>query len=140
MTALDHIGLSVGDLDGQAAWYTAALGLRALPPLVSEAAGIRTQYLVAPDGQWAIELLERAGSRPGLQAASPSEAILTRGYGHLCVRVDDVDAAWARLLGVGARAVTDPGPSPMSGLPIAYVADPEGNLIELIERPEPLGS
>ena len=140
MTTLDHVGLSVGALDAQAAWYEHALRLRALPPLENAAAGIRTQYLVDPDGGWALELLERAGSHPGLQAGSPSEAILTRGYGHVCLRVDDVDAGYARLLEAGAVGIAPPGASPMSGLWLAFVADPEGNLIELIARPAPLGS
>ncbi|MDN3310195.1 VOC family protein [Microbacterium oryzae] len=138
MTALDHIGLSVADLHGQARWYERALGLRALPPLGSTAAGIRTQYLVDPDEGWAIELVERTGSQPGLQATSPAEAIMTRGYGHICLRVKELDALYEHLLEAGARAISPPGASPMSGLPIAFVADPEGNLLELIARPSPL--
>ncbi len=139
MPALDHIGLSVGDLDAQASWYAAALGMTALPPLGNEALGVRTQYLVAADG-WAIELLERTGSVPGLQAKNPSDAILTRGYGHLCLRVADVDATFASLLAAGAVPIAAPGASPMSGLRLAFVADPEGNLIEVLGRPEPLSA
>ncbi|MFT4212057.1 MAG: VOC family protein [Microbacterium sp.] len=137
MTELDHVGLSVGDLDAQSVWYAQALGLTALPPLANPALGVRTQYLVDADG-WALELLERAGSAPGLQATSPSDAILTRGYGHICLRVADVDAAYGRLLDAGAAPIAPPGASPMSGLRLAFVADPEGNLIELLARPEPL--
>ncbi|GAA5026759.1 VOC family protein [Microbacterium fluvii] len=138
MTALDHVGLSVADLDAQAAWYADALGLVPTPAMSNPAIGVRTQYLVDPEDGWAIELLERVGSNPGLQASSPTEAILTRGYGHLCLRVADVAARFAALVAGGARVISAPGPSPMSGLILAYVADPEGNLIEVIERPVPL--
>lgn len=140
MTALDHVGLSVGDLDAQADWYVRVLGLRALPPLSALQAGMRTQYLVDPDDGWALELLERAGSVPGERATSPGESLLTHGYGHVCLRVADVASRFAAVVDAGASAIAPPGPSPMSGLPVAFVADPEGNLIELIQRAAPLSA
>ncbi|MFV0372967.1 VOC family protein [Microbacterium sp.] len=138
MTALDHVGVSVGDLDAQAAWYVGALGLLALPPTVKPDAGMRTQFLVDPVDGWALELLERQGSQPQVRAQSPADSMRVHGYGHLCLRVDDVATHYAALVAAGAGEITPPGPSPMSGLPVAFVADPEGNLIELIQRPAPL--
>lgn len=140
MPALDHIGLSVADLDAQAAWYADALGLTLLPQATNPALGVRARYLLDTEHGWALELLERVGSRPGLHATNPSDAILTRGYGHVCLRVDDVDAVYAELTAAGAAAIAAPGASPLSGLRLAFVADPEGNLIELISRPRPLAA
>lgn len=138
MTLLDHIGLSVGDLDAQAEWYAEALSLTrtgsgGLPDL-----GVRVVFLTDPDHGWSLELLERTGSAPGLQAPDPPTALLTRGYGHICLRVDGrLDDAYARLLGAGAVSRMAPGPSPEPGVQIAFVADPEGNLIELMDRGDP---
>lgn len=138
MTALDHIGLVVGDLDAQATWYQGALGLE--PGMSSGIAelGIRVLFLTDPEHRWKLELLEREGSVPGLQAPDPPTALLTRGYGHICVRVDgQLDAAYQRLLAAGATTRMSPGASPEPGVRIAFVADPEGNLIELMDRDTP---
>ena len=45
--------------------------------------------------------------------------------------VDDVDAAFRDLVDAGATAVTEPGDRPW-GQRTAYVADPDGYLIELV--------
>ncbi|CAN5342921.1 VOC family protein [soil metagenome] len=135
----DHVGLSVADLDAQASWYAAAFGLEQSTPFAIESLELRGTFLVAPGGL-AIELLERRGSRPGIQARDQAEALLTRGYGHLCLRVDDVDALHARLLDHGATERMPPGPAPEPGVRMSFVGDPEGNLIELLDRGGPVGS
>lgn len=140
MTALDHVGLSVADLDGQAQWYSAALGLTILEPGSVPALGLRVVFLVDPVDGWALELLHRPGSVPGKRATSAPDAVLTQGYGHICLRVSNVDELYARLLAAGATSIMTPGPSPVSGVRMAYVADPEGHLIEMLDRPGPPGS
>lgn len=131
---VDHVGLSVADLDAQRDWYAAAFGLTSTEPFAIPAVGIRGCFLVGLPGI-AIELLERAGSAHGAVAASPPDALLTQGWGHLCLRVDDVDAHFERLVDAGARVIQEPGPSPEPGCRFAFVTDPEGNFIELLDRP-----
>jgi lactoylglutathione lyase len=131
----DHIGVSVGDLDAQAAWYRDGFDLREADPFDIPALGIRGTFLIGDDGGLAIELLEREGSKPGLQAPDQATALLTRGYGHICLRVDDVDATFAKLIGLGAGERMPPQAAPEPGIRICFVSDPEGNLIELIDRP-----
>ncbi len=84
-----------------------------------------------------LELLHRPGGRPGLRADTPPEAVLTEGFGHLAFDVAGLDAEFDRLVALGARPVMPPRPSPEPGVRMAFVADPEGNLVELLERPEP---
>ena len=48
--------------------------------------------------------------------------------------VTDLDAGFHRAVARGARPVMPPGPSPEAGVRMAFVADPEGNLIELMQR------
>lgn len=139
MTHLDHIGLAVADLDAQARWYTEALGLTASSPFEIAALGIRGVFVVDPDEHWAIELLAREGSSAGLQAADPPTALLTRGYGHICLRVADVDETYDRLIAAGATDRMSPQPAPEAGVRMAFVADPEGHLIELLDRAWPVG-
>lgn len=140
MTALDHIGLSVADLDAQAEWYSSALGLERREPGGIPAVGLRVVFLVDPEEGWAIELLHRPGSEHPPLATSAPEHVLTQGYGHICLRVADVDGLHDRLVAAGAASILPPGESPVSGVRMAFVADPEGNFIEMLDRPGPPGA
>lgn len=135
----DHVGLSVADLDAQTKWYSEALGLRVSTPFEIAPIQLRGVFLVGQNGL-AIELLQRTGSQPGLQAANPAEALLTQGYGHICLRIEDVDTMHAQLLAAGASERMAPQQSPEAGVRMSFVADPEGNLIELLDRKGPVGS
>lgn len=136
---LDHVGLSVADLDAQASWYSNALGLEQNTSFEVESLQLRGMFLTSPSGI-AIELLQRSGSRSGLQASSPAEALLTQGYGHICLRVEGVDSLHAQLVAAGATERMAPQQSPEPGVRMSFVADPEGNLIELLDRKGPVGS
>lgn len=138
IVALDHAGLSVGDLDAALAWYAEAFGWTIASPFAIEALGIRGAFVVSPEGH-AIELLERTGSSGGLRAPDPQAALLTRGYGHVCIRVADTDAMHASLLGLGASERLSPRPAPEPGVRFSFVADPEGNLIEILDRRSAVG-
>ncbi|MFV0319208.1 MAG: VOC family protein [Microbacterium sp.] len=140
MTQLDHVGLSVGALDAQADWYAEALGLEKLEPGGIPAVGLRVVFLVDPEYGWALELLHRPGSQPKPRATSAPEHVLSQGYGHICLRVNDVDAQYDRLIAAGAASIMPPGDSPVSGVRMAFVADPEGNFIEMLDRPGPPGT
>jgi predicted enzyme related to lactoylglutathione lyase len=50
----------------------------------------------------------------------------------VCFHVADLDAAYDRVIASGAVAVWDPRDSPEPGMRMAYVTDPDGNLIELV--------
>jgi catechol 2,3-dioxygenase-like lactoylglutathione lyase family enzyme len=135
----DHVGLSVANLDAQVAWYCAAFDLTEASPFEVAPLGLRGAFVIGEPGL-AIELLERAGSVPGIQATNQAEALLTRGYGHICLRVEDVDVVHARLLGMGASERMSPQPAPEAGVRMSFVSDPEGNLIELVDRTGPVGA
>jgi glyoxylase I family protein len=133
VTGLDHTGLNVGDLEAAGEFYARAFGFEAelrfeLPD------GIRGAMLRLPDGG-RLELFERPGSAPGPAPASPIAALATRGYGHFALRAPDIDVLFARALEAGASERVSPRPSPQPGVRFAFVADPEGNLVELVERP-----
>lgn len=129
-----HVSLSVADLDAEERWYEQVLGLAEVverfelpePP-------VRTVVLRAANGL-RVELIERSGSR-GQSFADPLDAAQTQGYGHWAVEVDDLDAAFALLSASPGEAVSPPGPAVQPGARFAYVKDPEGNLLELIQPP-----
>ncbi|MFJ8531835.1 VOC family protein [Streptomyces sp. NPDC093591] len=130
---LDHVGANVRDPAAQTAWYQGAFGLRSVFEFHLDGPGLSGIVLEHPDG-WLLELLTRAGSTPGLRAPDPVTAAPTEGYGHFAVTTPELDLVHEALLAHGAGEVRKPGPSPEPGVRMAWVADPEGNLIELIER------
>jgi catechol 2,3-dioxygenase-like lactoylglutathione lyase family enzyme len=130
--AFDHVGLAVGDLAAMTAWYSAAFDLE--PEFEFELEPVTFRGVMLRGAGYRVELLAREGSLTGLQAAGPVEAALTRGFGHIAFDVADVDTAHRRLLGLGATDRMSPRRSPEPGVRMAFVADPEGNLVELLDR------
>jgi lactoylglutathione lyase len=130
---LDHIGLTVGDLEAMTRWYTYVFRLTVEFEFALEELDFRGVMLRSVDGH-RIELLHRSGNRAGLQASSPVDAALTRGFGHIALDVADVDLTYDEFVAAGACDRMSPRPSPEPGVRMAYVADPEGNLIELLDR------
>jgi lactoylglutathione lyase len=129
---LHHAGISVPDLDRALEWYCGALGLEPgfrfeVPPL-----GLRGAFALGQGGG-GVELLEQAGAVPGVSRPDPPSANAVHGFNHACFQVDDLDALYARLIERGAAGVWAPRDSPEPGVRMAYVTDPDGNLIELIQ-------
>jgi lactoylglutathione lyase len=130
----DHVGINVADLAKAEAWYSEAFGLKREFATRIDAVDLDIVMLVHPDLGHRVELLSRPGSGPGLRAANPAEAALTEGFGHIAFGVAGLRARHSRLLGLGAREIMPPQPSPEPGVSMSFLADPEGNLIELLER------
>jgi glyoxylase I family protein len=129
------VGLNVADVDAAARWYTKAFGYERELTLRLEQVELDIVMLIHRERGDRLELLHRPGSAPGRRADSAPEAALTHGFGHVCFDVADLDAEYGRLVALGARPVMSPRPSPEAGVRMSFVADPEGNLVEIIERP-----
>jgi lactoylglutathione lyase len=132
---MDHVGLVVADLAAAADWYCSAFGFVTELALRVEPVDLDIVMLVDPEHGARLELLHRRGSAPGLRAADPAQAALSEGFGHIAFDVADLDAAFERVVGLDARPVMTPRPSPEPRVRMAFVADPEGNLVELLSRP-----
>jgi glyoxylase I family protein len=131
---LDHAGLSVRDLAGAARWYSDAFGYTHEMDLRVDPIDLDIVMLIHRTHGDRLELLHRPGSAPGPRAADPAEAVLSQTFGHIAFDVADLDAAFDRVVGLGARPVMTPRPSPEPGVRMAFVADPEGNLVEMLSR------
>lgn len=130
----DHVGLNVRDLESMAAWYCRAFGLERQLAFSLEAINLDIVMLLGANGT-RFELLHRTiGSHRTATFANALVAAQHEGYGHCAFAVDDLDAFWVRVLELGAQAVMPPGDSPEPGVRFAWVHDPEGNLVELIEK------
>jgi catechol 2,3-dioxygenase-like lactoylglutathione lyase family enzyme len=122
----------VADLEAMIAWYGDALGFAEELRFEVPGAGIRGAMLRRGDGT-GLELLHHPASQPR-RLGDPHSAIMSQGYGHWALAVDDVAAVHSALIDAGAREVWSPRPAPppASGS-MSYLTDPEGNLFELVE-------
>jgi lactoylglutathione lyase len=131
---VDHVGLSVSDLEAACEFYSRAFGFTRQLEFELAPHPIRG-LMMRHDSGMRLELFEHEGSAPGVQGASPIEALATRGYGHFAFAAPDIDPVFARALEAGATSVIEPSPSPEPRVRFAFLADPEGNLVELVELP-----
>jgi catechol 2,3-dioxygenase-like lactoylglutathione lyase family enzyme len=132
-SAVDHVGLSVGDLAAATDFYTKALDLDEEFRFEVSEVNMEAVILRSPDG-WAIELMTRPDSTEPPRWDEPHDAVKTRGYGHVCVRVDSELEEWfERFVGAGGRPIVSPRIGPHPRVMFSYAADPEGNLVELVQ-------
>ncbi len=127
---IDHVAIAVKDLDAALDFYRNALGLEVADRREVPAEGVEIAFL--PMGESEIELL-----RPLDESNSIGRFIARRGEGihHLCLRVDDIEAAVARLEAAGARMATEIRQHP-DGTRYAFVhpKSSHGVLIELYQK------
>jgi lactoylglutathione lyase len=89
------------------------------------------QYAELDTGETALALAARelaAANLPGVYR--PEERPGARPAFEVCFVTDDVQGAFDRAITEGAEAVTPPHTKPW-GQDVAYVRDPDGNLVEL---------
>jgi methylmalonyl-CoA/ethylmalonyl-CoA epimerase len=129
-TGLDHIGVAVADMKASLAFYKQALGLD--PSGFDEADQSKIAFL--PIGDTRIELLE------GIGPDSPiSKSVAKRGPGvhHLCFRVPDIHAAFARMKASGAQVIDAAPRTGAHGCTVFFVHPKSagGVLIEFSQPP-----
>jgi catechol 2,3-dioxygenase-like lactoylglutathione lyase family enzyme len=140
----DHVGIDVPDLDHYTRWYSEAFDLTTEFEFAIAEAGLRGIILLSRD-DWRLELFERVGAKPSGRAADPIDQHLTLGITHFCVQVSDIHQLFDKLISMGAKSLIPPqlassqveaesGMSIDPKLVMAYLSDPEGNLIELFQR------
>jgi glyoxylase I family protein len=125
-----HVGLTVANLERSVAWYREALGFQA--ELEFALPGEARGAMLGTEAGARIELFEVAGAAAGMSWADPPTAMRTLGFGHVALETEDLDGAYTRACEAGARRVWDPRQSPEPGRRMAFLHDPDGNLIELI--------
>jgi catechol 2,3-dioxygenase-like lactoylglutathione lyase family enzyme len=124
--------LSVADVDRSARWYGDLLGVAVTDDATLEAAGARVAYLAG--GDLRIELVQTAGSVAGPQRPDPPAHTAVRGITQLTVYVRDLDAVLARCERAGIPIAMAPVRAPQLHVAAFFVRDPDGNLLEFLER------
>jgi catechol 2,3-dioxygenase-like lactoylglutathione lyase family enzyme len=140
-----HLGICVSDLAASLAFYRDALGFTYASELEAKGdapakllrlpdVSLRAVYL-RRDG-FVIELLHYAS--PGHVGDGRPRAMNALGFTHLSLRVPDLAAALARLEELGANVLRDTRIAlPDGSAKAAFVTDPDGTLVELVESQSP---
>lgn len=122
-----HTMIRVTHLERSLAFYTELLGMRLLR---------RKDY---PEGRFTLAFV-------GYGAETDSTVLeltwnwdtgayeLGTGFGHLAIEVDDVYAAVEGIRAKGGRVVREAGPMKGGSSILAFVEDPDGYRIELLDR------
>jgi methylmalonyl-CoA/ethylmalonyl-CoA epimerase len=135
VTAVDHVGLAVPDLDVAIKWYHDHLGMIVLHEEINEEQGVREAMLSvrgAPKGSAQIQLMS-----PLDETSTIAKFIGKRGPGiqQLAYRVSDVEALSERLRAEGVRLLYDAPRKGTANSRINFIhpKDAGGVLIELVE-------
>jgi len=122
-----HTMLRVGDLDRSVKFYCDLFGMTEL------------RRRDVPDGKYTLAFLGYA-DRPDQTELELTynygvdKYDLGTGFGHLAIGMPHVYAACEKLRAAGAKITREPGPVKFGTTVIAFVEDPDGYKIELIQR------
>jgi predicted enzyme related to lactoylglutathione lyase len=81
------------------------------------------------DGGTDLALFSRELMAQGVGAAAGPRG--TEDHAVLVLRVDDVDAAYAKAVADGAQSAAEPADQPGWGMRVAHLRAPEGTLVEI---------
>ena len=123
-----HTMLRVGDLNRSIAFYTEVLGMQLLR---------RSEN---PDYRYSWAFIGFDGGNPGQAEIElthnwdTSEYDMGTAYGHIALGVPDAYAACETIKARGGNVTREAGPVKGGTTVIAFVTDPDGYKIELIQR------
>ena len=123
-----HTMLRVMDLDKSLAFYTEQLGMKLLRKK-DFPEGRFTLAFVGYGDEMDTSVIELTHNWPRKEPYTIGD-----GYGHMAIAVPDIYATCDRLAKEGVKIPRPPGPMKHGGSVIAFIEDPDGYKIELIER------
>jgi len=121
-----HTMLRVGDLERSLTFYTEVLGMRLLR---------RKDY---PDGRFTLAFVGYGDESDTAVLElthnwDTSSYEIGTGYGHIALGVEDIQATCEAMAAKGGRVVRPPGAMKHGTTVIAFVEDPDGYKVELIQ-------
>jgi len=127
MSRFLHTMLRVGDLQRSVDFYSKLLGMKEL------------RRRDVPDGKYTLAFLGYSDDPSGAEIEltynyGVEKYELGTAFGHLAVGVPDVAAACESVRRGGGKVTREAGPVKFGTTVIAFVEDPDGYKIELIQR------
>src|SRR4051812_17579142 len=153
---IDHVAMTVPDLDAASRFLEQALGAQPIYDDVKrgqtpmKGAPVERQLDFSPGSALVAMRMMRLANGPGIELfeiESPQQQSPARpsdlGLQHFGVYVDDIDAAAERFVAAGGELVATPSPTigveAGPGNAYCYAKTPWGTIIELIAHPSPGG-
>jgi catechol 2,3-dioxygenase-like lactoylglutathione lyase family enzyme len=140
ITGMNHVGVSVADLDRSIAFYRDVLGMSVVvtgnfgDERYERVLGLkqtRGRAALMRLGNFQIELFEFAHPVP--RAGDPNRPVCDHGITHFCLQVTDIHSEYERMKAAGVAFHCPP--EEFSGEAFAtYGRDPDGNVFELLEK------
>jgi methylmalonyl-CoA/ethylmalonyl-CoA epimerase len=132
ITAIDHVGIAVADLDAAVELYTTAYGMTCVHTEVNEEQGVREAMMAVGDSGSYVQLLAP------LSPDSPIGKFLDKsgpGIQQMAYRTDDVEALGEHLRAQGMRLLYDTPKTGTAGSKVNFVHPKSagGVLVELVE-------
>ncbi|MEI6451786.1 MAG: VOC family protein [Actinomycetes bacterium] len=120
-----HVATRTRDLDAALAFYE-ALGMTLSRTSELTKGKATLAFIEPPEGNFAIELVYNWGRDDAYEGGER--------FGHFAFDVEDIEALLPKLTAAGGTVLREPYLLEGTGPQIAFVADPDGNQIELIRR------
>src|SRR5882762_6102952 len=122
-----HTMLRVGDLQASKQFYCDVLGMQVLREKEYPGGEFTLCFLGYGDEEHntVLELTYNWGT---------SKYDLGNAFGHIALATSDIHAAVEKIRAAGGKVTREPGPMKHGTTVIAFVEDPDGYKIELIER------
>jgi len=118
-----HVGLRISDPERSLAFY-GALGYRVVGAVAETPLGALTMLALPDDPFVSLELVH-----------DPRRPVAVDGISHLVIQIESMDAIVASLaehgIGIASATVHDEG----TGFTTAWITDPDGYRIELVQWP-----
>ena len=127
-----HTMLRVGDLDRSIDFYTNVLGMQLLRRK-DYPGGKFTLAFVGYDSEDRSAVLELTYNW-GVDTYEMGSA-----YGHIAISADDIYKTCDQVRAAGGNITREPGPVKGGTTVIAFITDPDGYKVELIERADNAG-
>jgi glyoxylase I family protein len=124
ITGIEHTAIASADPRRLAAWYVETLGF----VINYQSKNSPTTFVKAPNGAM-LEIIE---SSAPLQPAGMRDA----GFRHLALSVSDFSSAYESLKSANVEFLT--GPELRGGNQTVFFRDPDGNILHLLQRTNPL--
>jgi catechol 2,3-dioxygenase-like lactoylglutathione lyase family enzyme len=144
LTGVDHIAFSVSSLEQSLHFYRDQLGLPVVVQRIWREAYVR-QMVGIPDASLNIALLQLPGQGGLILELIEYEQprgepiptqLYTPGNAHMCLRVSDIEALYARLVAEGIQFLSPPmavTAGPNQGRKAVYLRDPDGIIVQLMD-------
>lgn len=120
---IEHTAIASPDPEKLARWYVDHLSFT----INYQSATSKTTFIKAPNGSM-FEIILSKGERGPQTPKDP-------GLRHVAIAVDDFDADYKTLKAAGIRLEE---PVDSKGVRLVFFADPDGNILHLIQREKPL--